>query len=62
MAEEDEGGNGQQDAIKTITLDEIMGADIDEQASDNAANEEEEDDSNYYEVFVNEIRRKEQLD
>ena len=57
-------------AKKTITLDEIMDGKSDgsQSAHSNkegeAENDEEDEESNnrYYEIFVNEIRRKEQLE
>lgn len=44
--------------VKTITLDEIMG-DGAEDVGETKEDEDDDEDRNYYQVFVNEIRRKE---
>mmetsp|Transcript_3232 Transcript_3232/g.4365 ORF Transcript_3232/g.4365 Transcript_3232/m.4365 type:complete len:109 (+) Transcript_3232:340-666(+) len=63
VADGEDCNDAAREKAQTITLDEIMGNQADE-ATDAKEDqeEEEEDDHNYYEVFVNEIRRKEQLD
>lgn len=50
-------------SLKTITLDEIMEDEAAENLDEVAATTKQDDeDEHYHEIFVNEIRRKEQLE
>ena len=49
--------------LKTITLDEIMVDEADESQEEAVTTtKQDDDDTHYHEIFVNEIRRKEQLE
>ena len=63
----DNANENEEAAKKTITLDEIMDGKSDGSQSAHSNKEgegedDEESNNRYYEIFVNEIRRKEQLE
>ena len=55
--------DGEKDAgQKTITFEEIMNEVGNESADDNITRDQEDEENNYHEEFVNEIKRKAQLE
>ena len=60
---QDEVDDGEKDAgQKTITFEEIMNEVGNESADDNITRDQEDEENNYHEEFVNEIKRKAQLE
>ena len=60
---QDEAEEGEKDAAqKIITFEEIMNEVGNESADDNIARDQEDEENNYHEEFVNEIKRKAQLE
>ena len=60
---QDEVEDGEKDAgQKTITFEEIMNEVGNESADDNITRDQEDEENNYHEEFVNEIKRKAQLE
>ena len=60
---QDEAEEGEKDAAqKTITFEEIMNEVGNESADDNITRDQEDEENNYHEEFVNEIKRKAQLE